>query len=336
MKGGGPFRATIVDCDLVPFSIEEQELAGVAELAIWQCRTEEQVIEAAREADALLVQYAPITERVLASLLRCRVVARYGVGIDMIDLAAARRHGITVCNVPHYCGEEVSDHACALMLALARKLEPLHRAVQQGRWDVRVGRPMHRLTGQVLGLLGFGSVARLVARKMRGFGMTIIACDPFVSRDLIAKEAVAAVSQEELFARSDILSIHAALASATLHLLGAKELRSLKQGAILVNTSRGGLIDENALLTLVSDGWLGGVGLDVLESEPPDPDHPLLRLENVIVTPHAAYYSETSVEELKRQTARAAARVLKGQAPGEGDSFAIVKGNLVGQGRRGA
>jgi D-3-phosphoglycerate dehydrogenase len=177
-------RFVITDCDFGSFEIERSELNDFATLSVAQCTNEGQVTEAASDADALIVQYAPITDKVIRSLRSCKVISRYGVGIDMIDLAAASRRGIYVCNVPDYCQEEVSDHACALILALARKLKPLYRSVEQGEWDVRIARPIARLAGEHLGLLGFGKVARLVARKMRGFGMAISTFDPYVARGI--------------------------------------------------------------------------------------------------------------------------------------------------------
>jgi D-3-phosphoglycerate dehydrogenase len=324
MQRSPSFRAIVTDCDLGPFEIEQEELDGLAELEIAQCRTEAQVIEAARGADALLVQYAPITRAVIDSLPSCKVIARYGVGIDMIDLEAASHRGIPVCNVPDYCREEVSDHTCALILALVRKLQTLHRAVQNGRWDVRVGKPIHRLAGRVLGLLGYGGIARLVARKMHGFGMVCIAYDPYVPAEVFAWEGTTPVPLTQLLNRSDVLSVHVALTPQTAHLLGPWELGALKNGAILVNTSRGQVIDEAALFEALRDGRLGGAGLDVLEQEPIGADHPLLSLENVIITPHAAFYSEGSIEELKRQTARAVVRILKGESGSNGDSFGVV------------
>ncbi len=255
---------------------------------------------------------------------RCRAISRYGIGIDMIDLEAAGRKGILVAHVPDYCSEEVSDHTCALILSLARKIEPLFRSVESGRWEVRIARPIYALADRVLGLLGFGRIARRVAQKMRGFGVRLIAHDPFLPDETFQREGVQAVGFQELLERSDILSLHAPLGPQTAHILGRGQLKALKPHALVVNTSRGALIDEQALVQALSEGWIAGAGLDVLESEPIPAGHPLLRLGNVIVTPHAAYYSERSIVQLKRQTARAMACLLKGEAPAEDDSFAVL------------
>lgn len=323
-KQHGPYTVLITDCDLGPCDIESSELRGVADLQVAHCTTEKQVIEAARNADGLLVQYAPLTEKVIASLPACQVIARYGVGIDTIDLAAATRHGVRVCNVPDYCQQEVSDHACAMILALARKLGPLERLVRQGSWDVRLARPILRLEERHLGLLGFGKIARLVARKMRGFQMPIVACDPFVAEETFRAEGVAALEFDDLLAQSDIISLHLPLTPQSVHCLSTEKFNRVKRGALLVNTSRGQLVDENALVEALRTGTLGGVALDVVEHEPLRPDSPLLTFENVIVTPHAAYYSEASIQELKRQTARAVARVLLGEPKRDGDGYAIL------------
>lgn len=322
-------RAVITDCDLGTFEIEKEELADVALVEVAQCRTEEEVIAAARDADVLLVQYAPISQKVIRALRRCRGIARYGIGVDMIDLEAASERRIPVFNVPDYCVEEVSDHTCALILALCRKIEFLNRSVRKGEWNVRLACPIHPLAGRVLGLLGFGKIGRRVAQKMRAFGVQLIACDPFLPSSSFESEGVRPVDLRRLLAESEILSLHLPLDPETEHILGQEELRSMKPHALLVNTSRGSLIDEKALCEALRDGYLAGAGLDVLEIEPIAANHPLLGLENVILTPHAAFYSDQSIERLKRQTARAMARLLKGESPTEEDAFALVNGEML-------
>lgn len=329
MKRQASFHVVIIDCDLGPVRIEREELAGIASLDATQCRTEEQVIEATRDADAILVQYAPISKKVIDTLDGCKVISRYGVGVDMIDLEAASSRGIYVLNVPDYCSEEVSDHTCALILMLARKIDRLNRSVRAGQWDVRIGSPIYPIRGRVLGLLGLGTIARKVAQKMRGFGVQLIAHDPFVSPEVFQLEGVQAVGFQELLKRSDILSLHLPLTPETEHILGIEELGALKPHALIVNTSRGRLIDEQALYRVLGDGHVDGVGLDVVESEPVAAGHPLLGLENVIITPHAAFYSEASIEQLKRQTARGVARILKGEASTAEDSFKVVNLGLL-------
>jgi D-3-phosphoglycerate dehydrogenase len=323
------YQVVITDSDLGDCGVEKQELAGIAEVQAAHCRSEAQVAEAVREADGVLVQYAPISRAVINGMRKCKVISRYGVGVDMIDLDAASERGIYVANVPDYCSEEVSDHACALILSLARKIPLLHRSVAGGCWEARRAAPVHVLQNRVLGLLGFGRIARKVAAKMSGFGVELIACDPFIPEEVFAESGVQPVGFRELLSRADILSIHLPLTAETERILGAGELEACRPGAIIVNTSRGRLLDEKALYRSLRDGRLGGAGLDVLESEPAAADHPLLGLENVIVTPHAAYYSERSLERLKRRTAQAAACILRGEAARPAGEFALVNREML-------
>ena len=329
MQQKAPLRVVITDCDLGPVDVEIEELNGTATLDVAHCRTEQEVIEAARGADAIMVQYAPISRAVIGTLEKCKVVSRYGVGMDMIDIEAASEKGIYVVNVPDYCSEEVSDHACALILTLWRKIGLLHHSVRCGQWDVRAGGPIYPLADRVLGLLGFGVIARRVAQKMRGFEVQILACDPFVSPAEFQRADVQSVGLQELLKRSDILSLHLPLTPETENILSREKLKALRPGALLVNTSRGRLIDEAALYQALREGRLAGAGLDVLESEPIAPGHPLLALDNLIITPHAAFYSERSIERLKRQTARAVMRILRGDAVTAGDSFNVVNSNML-------
>lgn len=310
-----PYRVVIADCDFPSFDLERAELHGLAELQVFQCRTEAEVIAAAREADGILVQYAPLSREVIESLRRCRVIARYGIGVDMIDLPAADRRGIWVVNVPDYCVEEVSDHAVALMLALVRRLPRLDAAVRRGQWDVSLAGPVSRLADCTVGLVGLGKIARRVAEKMKGFGCRLLGYDPYADPRAGGGPGVELVGLDELVRLSDLLSLHAPLSVETRHLVGESLLRRMKPTAFLINTSRGGLIDETALVAALEKGWIAGAALDVAESEPRGPQDPLLKAENVLLTPHAAFYSAQSRQELQRRTARAAAQVLRGEPP---------------------
>jgi D-3-phosphoglycerate dehydrogenase len=305
------YTVVITDSDFPSTGPEERELSGLATVRRHHCTTEAEVLAAAGEADGVMVQYAPITARVLASLRRCRVIARYGVGLDMIDLSAARERGIPVCNVPDYCLEEVSDHAVALILAGVRKLVVLNDSVRSGVWDCRVARPVPRLADCTVGLIGFGRIARRVARKLSGFGCPLLVHDPFVAQQIVGEHGAAAVGLEELLERGDVVSLHTPLTPATRRMIDAAALLRMKPTALLVNTSRGGLIDEQALAEALKAGRIGGAALDVLEREPPTPDSPLRGLRNLILTPHAAFYSEQSMPTLQAETARAVARVLR-------------------------
>lgn len=303
----------ITDCDHGSIAPEEAvlEKAGV-EVRLGQARTEEDVMAVGRDADGLIVQYAPITERVLCALPRCRVVARYGVGVDTVDLRAATARGVVVANVPDYCAEEVSDHALALLLALWRRVALYDRAIHAGCWDFSVGKPISRLAGKVLGLVGVGRIGSRLARKAAGVGLTVWGHDPYLPT---WPAGVVQASLEDLLSGADIVSLHLPLTEATRHLIGEAALRRMKPNALLINTSRGGLVDTAALRRALLEGRISGAGLDVLDREPPSPDSPLLALPNVVLTPHAAFYSEESVADLKRAVAEAVAAALRGERP---------------------
>jgi D-3-phosphoglycerate dehydrogenase / 2-oxoglutarate reductase len=278
-------------------------------------RSVDEVRAATAGAVGVLNCYAPMPAEVIASLDRCRVIARYGIGLDTIDLPAATAKGIVVTNVPDYCIDEVSDHAMALMLSIARGVVRLDRSVHAGSWSPADARPLHRIPGRTLGLVGFGRIARRVAVKAAAFGFRIIATDPFVPGDAMRDAGVEPRELGALLSESDVVSIHAPLTDTSRYLIGAPELARMKQGAILVNTSRGGLVDTAALRDALAAGSLGGAGLDVLETEPLDIDDPLLRRSDVVVTPHASFYSEESVAELQRKAAEQVVAALSGDRP---------------------
>jgi len=280
------------------------------------CRTEEDVIGLGRDVDALLVPHAPITRRVMDSMPKLKVVVRYGHGFDVVDVPAATEHGVVVANVP-YVAEEVADHTLGLILACERKLAMLDRAIRAGRWQEAKGRlaPMSRIAGQALGLVGFGRIAQAVARRALGLGMVCLAHDPFLSAASIRERGVEPVAMEELLARSDFVSIHTPLNDETFHLISEKELRLMKPTAYLINTCRGPVVDEKALIKALQEGWIAGAGLDVFEVEPLPADSPLVTMENVILTPHSAGYSDASRPEGRSRAALEAVRVLKGYWP---------------------
>jgi D-3-phosphoglycerate dehydrogenase len=273
------------------------------------------ILAVARDADALLVCYAKLSGDLICQLTRCKVIGRTGLGVDNIDLAAARERKITVTYVPDYCMDEVSDHAMALLLALARKVPFANSFVQAGGWDMAAVAPIHRLKGQTLGLVGFGNIPRALAPKAKAFGLTVLAYDPFVAQDAFASVGVEGVGLDELLASSDFVSIHAPLTPQTRGLFNAVAFAKMKPGALLINTARGPLIDEKALIDALDGGRLGGAALDVLETEPPPKDAPLIGRANVVLTPHTAFYSVEALEELQTKCATDVARVLSGQPP---------------------
>ena len=285
------------------------------ELRPQQCRSEEEIIALAQEADAILNCYAKMPARVMQNLKRCRIIARYGIGVDNVDLAAATKAGILVTNVPDYCVDEVSDHALALLLALARKIVTADAGVKSGTWNVTAHAEIRRLRGQTLGLLGFGKIAKVLASKVQPLGMKVLVYDPYLAPELIALHGSEAASLQRLFAEADAISIHVPLSPETRNLIGQRELAHMKPTAFLINTSRGGIVDEQALAVALKESRLGGAALDVLSAEPPPPDHPLRQAPNMILTPHLAFYSQESVIELQTKAAQEVARALKGEPP---------------------
>jgi D-3-phosphoglycerate dehydrogenase / 2-oxoglutarate reductase len=273
------------------------------------------ILAVARDADALLVCYAKLPGDLIRELTRCKIIGRTGLGVDNIDLAAARERKITVTYVPDYCMDEVSDHAMALLLALARKVAYANSLVQSGRWEMAAVAPIHRLKGRTLGLVGFGNIPRALAPKARAFGLRVLAYDPFVARDVFASLGVDGVSLDELLASSDFVSVHAPLTPQTRGLIGAGAFAKMKPGALLINTARGPLIDEKALIAALDSGRIGGAALDVIETEPPPKGSPLIGRPNVVLTPHTAFYSVEALEELQAKCATDVARVLSGQPP---------------------
>lgn len=305
----------ITDCDHPSVEIEKTVTDTIsAMMSRHQCRTEEDLIRECRDADALINQYAPLTRQVLSQLKNCKVIVRYGVGVNNVDLEAASEYGIQVCNVPDYGIDEVSDHALALMYTLTRKTLLLANAVRKGEWDFSISRPILRLRKQVVGVVGLGRIGSAFAKKAYGAGFKVIGFDQkrTIREDMSFMESV---SFEELLQQSDIISIHCPLTEQTKNMFGEKELRSMKNSAYLINTARGGIIDEVALDQALREGWIAGAALDVLELEPPRPDHPLLQHDTFIATPHVAWYSEQAFDELKRKAAEEAVRVLTGQEP---------------------
>jgi D-3-phosphoglycerate dehydrogenase len=272
----------------------------------------EDILAVARDADAVLVTYAKLPGELLRQLKKCKAIGRFGLGVDNIDLPAAKELGIAVNYVPDYCLREVSDHAMALLLALARKVPLSNKLVQSGRWEVPPITPLRRLDGQVLGLIGFGNIPRALAPKAKVFGLRVVTHDPYVSPEVLAKAAVEDASFDALLGMSDFISVHAPLTAATRGLVNAAAFAKMKQGALLINTARGPLIDEAALIAALDSGRLGGAALDVVTTEPLAKDSPLLGRDNVILTPHTAFYSVEALEELQSKCASDVARVLSG------------------------
>ncbi|HET9715414.1 MAG TPA: C-terminal binding protein [Pseudolabrys sp.] len=273
----------------------------------------EDILEVARDADAVLVTYAKLTREILGQLTRCKAIGRFGLGVDNIDLVAAKERGIAVNYVPDYCIREVSDHTMALLLALIRKIPLSNKLVQSGRWEMPAVVPIRRIEGTVLGLIGFGHIPRLVAPKAQAFGMKVMAYDPFATSDVFTAARVESVNFDTLLKTSDYVSVHAPLLPATRGMMNAAAFAKMKKGAYIVNTARGPLIDEPALIAALDSGQIGAAGLDVVAAEPLAKDSPLLGRDNVIISPHTAFYSIEALEELQTKCATDVARVLMGE-----------------------
>lgn len=295
--------------------VEKVLLPFGAELRLSASPSTEDILAVARDADALIVCYAKITADVIGGLARCKVIGRTGLGVDNIDLAAARESKIVVTYVPDYCIGEVSDHAMALLLSLSRKVALANTMVQAGRWEMAGVVPIRRLAGQVLGLVGFGNIPRAVVPKAKTFGFRVIAHDPFVSPEAFASVGAEGVTFDELLASSDIISVHAPLTPKTRGMFGAEAFAKMKAGAFIINTARGPLIEQRALVEALDSGHLGGAALDVVEVEPLAKDSPLLGRSNVLLTPHTAFYSVEALVELQTKCATDVASVLSGKAP---------------------
>src|SRR6266849_3786432 len=275
---------------------ESAVLEGIGTLREAGSVKDAELLELARDADAVLNCYRPLSADIVEAMKNCRIIARYGIGVDTIPLEVATSRGIQVTNVPDYCIEEVADHGLALILALTRGII--------------------RGLGQTLGLVGFGRIARALAHRATALGYEIIVSDPFLSDEAVRTGGARAVDLDTLFKESDVVSLHAPLTSKTRHMVNAERLATMRPGAVLVNTSRGGLVDYEAVVAALRGGTLGGAGLDVLETEPPAAGStPIGEVPNLVVTPHLAFYSEQALVELQRKAAEQIRAVLEGRAP---------------------
>ncbi len=297
---------------------EVEELAKVnAELVGADCVTEDEIIKAAKDADAIITMGAKITRRVMEALTKCRVIVRYGVGFDMIDVDAATDNGILVVNLPTFCTEEVANHAIALLLICAKKLVFLNNGTKQGRWteSKQAMAPMGSIYGQTLGVVGCGNIGGMMARRAQCFSLRLLANDPYIDESRARWNNITLVNLPELLKESDFVSIHTPLNKETWHLIGEKAFKQMKPTAYFINTARGPIVDEMALIKALQEKWIAGAGLDVFEKEPVAPDNPLFKMDNVVVTPHSASYSDAAFKRLRTSVGQEAARVLSGRWP---------------------
>ncbi len=320
------FRVYMTDSDFTDHSVERTIFERAAmTLEILQTRSTDEMIARAHDADALLVQYAQITRTIVDTLPRLRVIGRYGVGFDTIDVAAASARGIYVCNCPDYCTEEVADHTLALLMAVTRQLFPLREHFGEGRWSIKPAQTIARLRGRVLGIIGVGRIGSAVARRTAPLGFRLLGHDPYVPDERLAELGVEPTALVDLLKQADYVTLHTLLNDETRHLLNGDRLALMKPGAVLINTSRGGVVDTDALVEALRSGHLSAAALDVLEQEPPPVDHPLRSMSNVILTPHVAFYSDQSFPTLKRAVSEDVVRVLRGEAPKNAVNRAAVE-----------
>jgi len=295
------------------------------ELVKANCTTEAEIVQAAGGADAIIcyAMFQPFSRRVIEQLRRCRFIMSLGIGYELLDVPAASERGILVANVPDYCQDEMSDHVMALILAWTRKIIKLRDVVRAGGWqheaepDIQRGiwPTMSRLRDQTLGIIGLGRIARVLVPKAKGFGMRVIAHDPYVDADQFRAVGVERVDLDTLLSESDFITLHAPLTPATKHMLGPEQLKQVKSSAYLINTARGGLIDQQALYEALAGLRLAGAALDVTDPEPIAPDDPLLKLDNVIVTPHSAHASIPALMAVLMRPAEEMTRVFRGEWP---------------------
>jgi len=315
-----PYNIILTDFGEPDWDLESQVLreSGLEiNLVRLQTRAPEQLIPQVAAADALIVQWASIDRRVIDALHHCKVISRYGIGVDMIDLEAASERGIIVANVHDYCIEEVSTQTIGFIIDLNRHTVRLNKHVRAGKWGsapVPVGAP-RRLKGQTLGIIGLGNIGRMAAQKAGGLGLKLLAYDPYAAPESLAGMDVELVGLEQLLRRSDYVSIHCPLVEETRKLIGAAQLAMMQPDAYLINMARGPIVDQAALYDALVNHRIAGAGLDVLEYEPPAPDEPLLKLENVIITPHTSSWSRESLIQLRRGTAQNVVDVLQDRLP---------------------
>ncbi len=310
-------KVLVTDYNWPSLAIETEVFrAAGAELIVSETGAEADLVRLAPQADAILTCWKLVTPAVLDAAPRCRIVSRYGVGLDNIAVQHATDLGMWVTNVPDYCMEEVSDHAMALLLACARRVPLFSAATQAGVWNLKAGWPLPRLRGQTLGIIGFGRIGKALAPKAAGFGLKLLVYSPHARPEEVAPYGELTNDLGHLLSTADYISLHVPLTDATRGLINATTLRQMKPSAFLINTSRGAVIDEAALLEAVQQKVIAGAALDVLTQEPPAPGHPLMGQPNITLTPHAAFYSEAAIEELQHKAAEHVVQALRGEVPG--------------------
>ena len=307
-------RVIITDCDHDNIDIEKKVFADAGmSVELRQAVTEDEVIAQCQDAEIFIVQYAKITEKVMDNCPCLKYVVRYGVGVDTIDIPAATRHGIQVGNVPDYGMNEVADHAIALAMSMIRKTIEMNAFTKNQKWDYTKSIPIHRFSEMTVGVIGLGRIGRNFAQKMHALGFKVIGTDPYFKATPETDAYVKPVSMEDVITQSDVISLHCP-ADGNMNLFCAETFKKMKNTAILINVARGGIINEEDLDQALTDGEIGGAALDCMLGEPVSKDSPLFRHENLVVTPHMAWYSQEAAQELKRKVAEESVRFARGEA----------------------
>lgn len=308
-------KIVITDCSWSSYDVEQKNLPAEAEVVCTQILTEEEVIETCKGAVAAMSEYAPFTRKVMEQLPDLKIISNSAMGVDNIDLAAAKDLGIAVANVPDYCFDEVAEHAMALILAVLRNICGYNEKVtKEKKWDFG-DRPydLYRIKGSTLALIGCGQIPRRVAVMAKGFGMNLVGYDPYLPKEVADQYGIRMIDTiEELAGEADAILSHVPLMPSTEKMVGKNLFDNVKKNPIFVNTARGGTVDHDALCAALRDGRIRAAGLDVVDSEPADFDSEIFKCENVIYTPHAAFYSETALEEVRRRSAQNVVNFLNG------------------------
>lgn len=312
------FKVVITDFGSPENELEANELKNSGldiELVRLNAKTPQELLPHVVDADGLIVQWTNINREIIQSLQKCKVISRYGIGVDMIDLAAAGEHGIPVCNTPDYCIEEVSTHTLSFLLMLNRNIKAQDQHVRAGKWGSPNPVPPNRLSTQTLGIIGMGNIGRVVVQKAKAFGLKVIVFDPYLTAEKAIEGGAEKVELNDLLSRADFVSIHCPLTEETRHLISTPQLKAMKPTAYLINMARGPIVDQAALYQALVDKTIAGAALDVFEQEPPPADEPILKLDNVIFTPHLSSWSAESFVQLRQEVVRNVVEALRGQTP---------------------
>ena len=314
----GQFKVVITDFGTPENELEDAELRASGlniDLVRLNAKTPQELLPHILDADALIVQWTKIPREIIQSLTKCKVISRYGIGVDMIDLVAAGEHGIMVCNTPDYCIDEVSTHTLTFVLMLNRQILPQNRYTHAGKWGPPAPTPPSRLSTQTIGVVGMGNIGRVVVQKARAFGLKVLVFDPYVSPEDVAAMGAEKTELDDLLARADYISLHCPLTDETHHLISEAQLECMKPTAYLINMARGPIVDQAALCHALANKTIAGAALDVLEQEPPTAGEAILALDNVILTPHLSSWSAESFVQLRREAAQNVIVALQGDHP---------------------